>query len=419
MSTAEGMAQGPVGVDRAPADQNPLLTTGQKRLLGNYRQAPLVLDRGKGCEVWDTEGRRYLDLCAGVAVSALGHAHPRLTAAIAEQAARLLHASNYFYNAENIRLADELCQKLGFDRAFFCNSGAEANEAMLKLARRWFFVNGEPERYRLIAFHHAFHGRTMGAVALTGNPKYQEGFGPALAGVTHVAYGDAAAVRAVMGPDVAGIVVEPVQGEGGVFPAPPGYLKELRQICDEHGALLLLDEVQTGIGRTGRWLGSEHDGVKGDAVALAKGLAGGVPIGALLVQERLNKALTPGSHGSTFGGNALACAAARTVLAVIEEDKLLARVDENGAYLSRRLLDLAAAHPRGCVGERGRGLLRALVLAPGVDTRLALNACRERGVLLTVAGSDGLRFTPPLTITRAELDEALERVDQALTDLGW
>jgi acetylornithine/N-succinyldiaminopimelate aminotransferase len=419
MSTAASTAQGPAGVDRTPEDPNPLLSTGQKRLLGNYRQAPFVLDRGKGCELWDTEGRRYLDLCAGVAVSALGHAHPRLTATLAEQAGRLLHASNYFYNAENIRLADELCEKLGFDRAFFCNSGAEANEAMLKLARRWFFVNGQPERYRLIAFHHAFHGRTMGAVALTGNPKYQEGFGPALEGITHVAYGDAAAVRAVMGPDVAGIVVEPVQGEGGVYPAPPGYLKELRQICDEHGALLLLDEVQTGIGRTGRWLGCEHDGVKGDAVALAKGLAGGVPIGALLVTERLNKALTPGSHGSTFGGNALACAAARTVLAVIEDDKLLAHVEELGNYLGARLLQIAAAHPRGCVGERGRGLLRALVLAPGVDARLALNACREQGVLLTVAGSDGLRFTPPLVITRAELDEALERVDQALTDLGW
>ncbi|MFO0760897.1 MAG: acetylornithine/succinylornithine family transaminase [Byssovorax sp.] len=419
MSTADSAAMGLPGGDRAPADPNPLLTAGQTRLLGNYRQAPLVLDRGRGCEVWDTEGRTYLDLCAGVAVSALGHAHPRLTAAIAEQAGRLLHASNYFYNAENIRLADELCQKLGFDRAFFCNSGAEANEAMLKLARRWFFVNGQPEKYRLIAFDHSFHGRTMGAVALTGNPKYREGFGPPLAGITHVPYGDAAAVRDVMGPDVAGIVVEPVQGEGGVFPAPPGYLQDLRTIADEHGALLLLDEVQTGIGRCGRWLGSEIDGVKGDAVALAKGLAGGVPIGALLVRERLNKALGPGSHGSTFGGNALASAAARTVLAVIEDEGLLAAVDDKGAHLARLLGELATKHPKSCLGERGRGLLRALVLAPGHDPRLILNASRERGVLLTVAGSDGLRFTPPLVISKSELDQAVERVDLALTDLGW
>src|SRR5262245_39099419 len=202
---------------------DPLLALGQKRLLGNYRQAPIVLDRGKGCEVFDTEGRRYLDLCAGVAVSALGHAHPRLTATIAEQAGRLMHASNYFYNAENVCLADELCERLGYDRAFFCNSGAEANEAMLKLARRWFYERGQKDRYRVIAFHASFHGRTMGAVALTGNPKYHEGFGPKLEGITHVAYGDLDAVKAAMGPDVAAILVEPVQGEGGVTPGPRGF----------------------------------------------------------------------------------------------------------------------------------------------------------------------------------------------------
>jgi acetylornithine/N-succinyldiaminopimelate aminotransferase len=225
-------------VDPSPPD---LLALGQARLLGNYRQAPIVLARGRGSEVWDTEGRRYLDLCAGVAVSSLGHAHPRLTAAIAEQAGRLLHASNYFYNEENVRLADELCRTFGYDRAFFCNSGAEANEAMLKLARRFFYAQGQKDRYRFVAFHQSFHGRTMGAVSLTGNPKDHEGFGPPLAGITHVAYGDVAAVRDVMGPDVAAILVEPVQGEGGVVPPPPGYLAALRRVADEHGALLLVD----------------------------------------------------------------------------------------------------------------------------------------------------------------------------------
>src|SRR6185437_7828758 len=224
------------GVDAGPPD---LVAVGQARLLGNYRQAPIVLDHGRGCEVWDTAGRRYLDLCAGVAVTSLGHAHPRLTAAVAEQAGRLLHASNYFYNAENVKLADELCAAFGYDRAFFCNSGAEANEAMLKLARRYFYARGQKERFRMIAFNHSFHGRTMGAVTLTGNPKYHEGFGPPLPGVTHIAYGDVAAVKAAMGPDVAAILVEPVQGEGGVTPAPPGYMKALREIADEHGALLL------------------------------------------------------------------------------------------------------------------------------------------------------------------------------------
>ena len=423
MSTAADPGSGtpdlPTAAPPSPkGSADPLLATGQRRLLGNYRQAPIVLDRGKGCVVFDTQGRRYLDLCAGVAVSALGHAHPRLTATIAEQAGRLMHASNYFFNAENVRLADELCGKLGYDRAFFCNSGAEANEAMLKAGRRYFWNKGERERYRVIAFDHSFHGRTMGAVALTGNPKYREGFGPPLAGITHVQYGDVAAVKAVMGPDVAAIVVEPVQGEGGVFPAPPGYLRALRALADEHGALLLVDEVQTGLGRTGRWLGQDHAGVRGDAIALAKGLGGGFPIGALLVSERLSGALPPGSHGSTFGGNALASAAARTVLAVLEQDGLVERADTLGAYLGQRLAEIAARHPKVAVGERGVGLLRGLVLAPGVDARVALGAARERGVLLTVAGSDALRFTPPLVVTQDELDEGLAQVEAVLVDLG-
>ncbi|AKT35894.1 aspartate aminotransferase family protein [Chondromyces crocatus] len=393
-----------------------LLALGETRLLGNYRQAPFVLERGAGCELFDTEGRRYLDLCAGVAVSALGHAHPRLVAALAAQAARLIHTSNYFYNRENLLLAEELCQKTGFDRAFFCNSGAEANEALLKLARRYHFSRGEPHRYRVIAFHNAFHGRTLGAVALTGTPKYREGFGPPLQGVTHVSYGDVEAVKAAMGPDVAGILVEPVQGEGGVLPPPEGFLKALRDIADEHGALLLLDEVQTGIGRTGHWLGCQHDGVLGDAAALAKGLGGGFPIGALVLREHLNAALPPGSHGSTYGGGPLASTAARTVLAVIEEEGLCEAARRNGERLARGLAGIAARHPRIATGERGRGLLRALVLAEGVDPRKALGAVRDRGILLTVAGADALRFTPPLVISEAQIDEALHNVEIALAE---
>ncbi|WP_437676422.1 aspartate aminotransferase family protein [Sorangium sp. So ce131] len=401
----------------ASASSSAPLLAAQKHLLGNYRQPPFVLDRGRGCELFDTEGRRYLDMFAGVAVASLGHAHPRLVATIAEQAGRLMHVSNYFFNAENLRLAEELCAKTGFDRAFFCNSGAEANEAMLKLARRHFFNRGEASRYRIIAFHNAFHGRTLGAVALTGTPKYREGFGPSLEGVTHVPYGDAAAVRAAMGPDVAGILVEPVQGEGGVLPPPAGFLAELRRIADEHGALLLLDEVQTGIGRTGRWLGSTHDGVEGDAAALAKGLGGGFPIGALVLRERLNGALPPGSHGSTYGGNALASATARTVLAVIEEEKLCEAAEKRGEQLGRGLAAIAERLPNVCVGERGRGLLRGLILAPGVDPRVALGRVRDRGVLLTVAGSNVLRFTPPLIISEAEIQEALAEVEAALAEI--
>jgi acetylornithine/N-succinyldiaminopimelate aminotransferase len=396
----------------------PLIAVGQRRLLGNYRQAPFVLDRGRGSELFDTEGRRYLDFAAGVAVSSLGHAHPRLTAAIAEQAGRLIHTSNYFYNAENLRLAEELCARTGFDRAFFCNSGAEANEAMLKLARRYFFVKGDASRTRIIAFHNSFHGRTMGALALTGNAKYREGFGPPLEGVTHVNYGDAAAVKDVMGPDVAAIVVEPMLGEGGIVIPPHGFLAELRRLADEHGSLLLIDEVQTGMGRTGRWLGAQHDGVEGDAIALAKGLGGGFPVGALLLRERLNAALPPGSHGSTFGGNALASAAARTVLAVLHEDKLVEASETRGARLGRGLAELATKHKSLCSGDRGRGLLRGLCLVPGADPRAVLGTIRDHGVLLTIAGANVLRFTPPLVVRDEEIDEAIERVDAALSEVA-
>jgi acetylornithine/N-succinyldiaminopimelate aminotransferase len=411
-TTAEGAALGAVQA------VEPLLATGQKRLLGNYRQAPFVLDRGKGSELFDTEGRRYLDLAAGVAVASLGHAHPRLVAAIAEQAGRLMHVSNYFYNAENLRLAEELCAVTGFDRAFFCNSGAEANEAMIKLARRYFFTKGEPDRYRIIAFENSFHGRTLGAIAVTGNAKYREGFGPPLSGVTHINYGDLEATTAAMGPDVAAILVEPMLGEGGVLPPPAGFLAGLRKLADDHGALLLIDEVQTGMGRTGRWLGAQHDGVDGDAIALAKGLGGGFPIGALLLREKLNAALPPGSHGSTFGGNALASAAARTVLAVLRDDKLIEAAETRGETLGRGLADLAAKHSKLCSHERGRGLLRGIVLAPAADPRATLAKIRDHGVLLTIAGNNVLRFSPPLIIRDEEINEALERVDAALSEIA-
>ena len=398
----------------AGASTAELIATGRRRLLANYRQAPFVLARGKGCELFDTDGRRYLDMCAGVAVASLGHAHPRLTAAIAEQAGKLMHVSNYFFNEENIRLADELCSRTGFDRAFFCNSGAEAVEALIKLARRHFHARGEAGRTRFVAFDQSFHGRSMGTVSLTGNPKYHVGFGPMMPGVTHVPYGDLDAVRAAMGSDVAAVLVEPVQGEGGVVPAPPGFLAALRALCDEHGSLFLIDEVQTGMGRTGRLLGADHDGVQADAIALAKGLGGGFPIGAMLVREAFAGALPPGSHGSTFGGNALASVAARTVLAVMEEDHLVEEAARHGEYLGHCLTALSAKHPKLCAGERGRGLLRGIRLASGTDPRKLLEAVRDAGVLLTIAGSDILRFSPPLIVREAEIDEAVAAVDAAL-----
>jgi acetylornithine/N-succinyldiaminopimelate aminotransferase len=394
-----------------------LLDLAQSFLYPNYRPAPFVLVRGRGCEVWDDRGQRYLDLCAGIAVNTLGHAHPRLVAAIAEQAGRMLHVSNYFYNEPNVRLAAQLCQRTGLARAFFCNSGTEANEAMLKLARRHFHAQGQPDRHRVVAFHHAFHGRTLGALAVTGTPEYRIGYGP-LTGATHVEYGDAAAVRQAMGPDVAAILVEPIQGEGGVLPAPAGFLAELRVIADQHGALLLVDEVQTGIGRSGRFLALEHSGVRPDAVTLAKGLAGGVPVGAMLCGSHLAGALPPGSHGCTFGGNPLASAAALAVLDVLQTEGLLAAAEERGAQLARGLGDLAKRHCSRVECARGVGLLQALVLREASDATAALGALRDAGVLLTIAGGRGLRFSPPLVISPAEIDEGVAAVDKVLKALS-
>ncbi|MCC6647121.1 MAG: aspartate aminotransferase family protein [Polyangiaceae bacterium] len=393
-----------------------LLAIAGRHLYPNYRQPPVVLARGRGLEVWDTEGRRYLDFAAGVAVCAVGHAHPAYVAAVSEQVARLGHVSNYFYNEPNLRLAGELCRRTGMDRALFCNSGAEANEALLKLARRHFFATGQPDRVRFVAFDGSFHGRTMGALALTGQAKYQAGFGPGVGGVTHVAYGDLGAVRAAMGTDVAAILVEPVLGEGGVVPAPPGFLAGLRALADEHGALLLADEIQTGVGRTGRFLGHEHDGVQVDALSLAKGLGGGFPVGAMLCREALAGALPPGTHGSTYGGNALASAAALAVLSILDAEGLLANAEAQGEALSRGLAALAAKLPERVELERGRGLLRALVLRGTPDLRGISGRLRERGLLVTVAGDRALRFTPPLVVSGAQVEEALSVVEAVLSE---
>lgn len=401
--------------DAAPGDETTsLLAIGARRLLATYRPQPVVAVRGRGTELFDVAGRRYLDFCAGVAVCSLGHAHPELARTIAMQAAELMQVSNYFFNRENLHLADELCTMAGFDRAFFCNSGAEANEAILKLVRQHFHLRGDGQRVRIIAFERAFHGRTMGALAMTGTANYRTGFGPPLGGIEHVPYGDLEAVRAVMGADVAAIHVEAVQGEGGVLVAPDGYLAGLRALADAHGALLTMDEVQTGVGRTGRFLASDHFAVKADAIALAKGLGGGFPIGAMLVTEQLAESLPPGLHGSTFGGNPLASAAARTVLRLIRDDGLLERARVMGERLSVGLAQVAAANATLCRGERGLGLLRALVLVDGLEARSLLGTAREHGLLLTAAGGSALRYTPPLTVTEREIDEAVELTDAVL-----
>lgn len=401
-------------VSAAPVAEEELLAKAAKYLLGNYRPQQVVMERGEGSVLFDTEGRRYLDFCAGVAVCALGHGHPELSATVAAQAHELMQVSNYYYNRQNVELAAELCEATGYDRAFFCNSGTEAMEACLKLIRRHHHEKGAP-RTRILAFEKAFHGRTMGALALTGNPTYMAGFEPHVGGIEHLAYGDLEAVKAKMGPDVAGIVVEPIQGEGGVNPPPKPFLAGLRALADEHGALLIFDEVQAGIGRTGMFLAQELSGVKGDATALAKGLGGGFPIGAVVLSEEVAPALPPGAHGSTFGGNPLASAAARVVVGTVRQPAFLAEVRRRGEYLSAKLAELAAKHPELASGERGLGLLRAVVLTGKVPPRDLITPMRERGLLITAAGADGMRFTPPLTVTEAIIDEAVQIADEVLT----
>jgi acetylornithine/N-succinyldiaminopimelate aminotransferase len=397
-------------------DTEALLASAKKHLLKTYRQPDLVLERGAGCRLWDTEGRAYLDLYGGIAVSALGHGHPALIEAVSAQVARLVHTANYFYNEPNVRLAERLCTAARMDRVFFTNSGTEAIEGAIKLTRRYHYAKGECMRAGLVATVNAFHGRSMGAVSLTGQPKYWEGFGAPIAHVSHVPYGDVAAMERRLNDQIAAVFVEPVQGEGGVIPAPEGYLAALRALCDRVGALLVFDEIQTGFGRTGAFMAWHHDGVQPDVLCVAKGIAGGVPMGALLTTERLSDALPVGSHGTTFGGNALASAAALAVLDVIERDGLLAHARDRGARLLSRLTTLVDKHPKIALAARGRGLLCGLELAKTIDVRAVLDGLRARGVLVSSAGTSVVRFAPPLIVTDAELDEGVAALDAVLSD---
>jgi acetylornithine/N-succinyldiaminopimelate aminotransferase len=395
-----------------------LIQIAKRVQLQNYRPAPVVLSEGKGSRVRDVEGREYIDLAAGLAVCSVGHGHAKLAKAIGDQAGRLMHVSNLWYNDRGIELAERLTQRTGFDRAFFCNSGTEANEALFKLARHFHFAAGDTKRVGVVSTIASFHGRTMGALTLTGQPKYHEGMGPLVGGVSHVPYGDLEAMRKVVDDTTAAIIVEPIQAEGGIFVPPAGYLAGLRELCDQRGALLLFDEVQTGCGRTGSYLAAEQSNVKADACSLAKGIAGGFPLGAMLVRERFADALPPGTHASTFGGNPLAAAAALAVLEIFDEERVLPNVNARGEELALSLLELVQAFPKVGVATRGMGLLQGIVLAAGIDPALALGKLREHGVLGTLAGGNVLRVCPALTISREDLREGLTRVRAAFATLS-
>ncbi len=391
------------------------MAAGTRLLLGNYNRAPVVMSRGEGCVLWDVDGRRYLDMTAGVAVCVLGHGHPGLAQALGAQAARLHHVSNMYFIEAQIRLAEALAGRAFVGKAFFCNSGTEANEAALKLVRRYQIVTrGEPERTELVAFEGSFHGRTMGALSVTGQAKYREGFGPLVPGARFIPFGDVEAARAAISTKTCAVIAEPIQAEGGINLPPPGYLQELRRVCTERGALLVFDEVQTGVGRTGTFYAFEKEAMVPDVVTLAKGLAGGVPMGAMLANPEVGRAFEPGTHAATFGGNPLACAAALYIQQAIDEQNLLGRCQEIGAHLASALLRLSERRRPKTRHARGRGLLQGLVLEGEAAPVVA--RARERGLLVSVAGSNVVRFAPPLIVTKAQVDEAVAILETTLSE---
>ncbi len=392
-----------------------LLATGRKLLINNYGRAPIVMSRGEGCVLWDVDGNRYLDMTAGIAVCILGHGHQGLAQAIAEQAARLHHTSNLYFIEAQIRLAEALAKRAFAGKMFFCNSGAEANEAALKLARRYqAVVRGKPQRVELISFENSFHGRTMGALSVTGQAKYRQGFGPMVGDVRFIPFGDADAARTAISERTCAVIAEPIQAEGGINLPPPGYLQELRRLCSERGALLIFDEIQTGVGRTGTFYAFEREAMVPDIVTLAKGLAGGVPMGAMLASDEVERAFEPGTHASTFGGNPLACAAALYIQQAIDEQNLLGQCKEAGAHLGSALSRLAERRRPKTRGTRGRGLLQGLVLDG--EAAPVVQKARDRGLLLSVAGGQVVRFAPPLVVGKDEIDEAVAILDAVLVD---
>jgi acetylornithine/N-succinyldiaminopimelate aminotransferase len=385
-------------------------------LLPVFARVDLGFERGEGAWLIATNGERYLDFTSGVAVTALGHAHPHLVAALQEQATRLWHMSNLFKSPDGERLAARLCEQSFADFVFFANSGAEAMECAIKIARRYHASKGHPERYRLVTFEGAFHGRTLGTLAATGSVKYLEGFGPPLDGFDQVPHGDLEAVKKAIGPHTAGILIEPVQGEGGVRTAPPAFFRSLRQLCDDNHILLIFDEVQTGMGRTGDLFAYKRLGVSPDIMPLAKALGGGFPIGACLATAEAASGMTPGSHGSTFGGNPLAVAAANAVLDVMLKPGFFERAQKMSLLLKQKLASVVDRHPKVLAEVRGEGLLIGLkAVVPSGDL---VNALRDQKLLTVGAGDNVVRFLPPLIVTEAEIEEAVQRLDRACLALS-
>jgi len=388
-----------------------LISLSGQYVMNTYRRFPLVLVRGAGVRVWDSDGREYLDMAGGIAVCSLGHAHPKVTAAIQEQAAKLLHVSNLYHIEPQIRFARMLVEHSFADKVFFCNSGAEANEAAIKLARKYAHEKMGGGRFELITMKDSFHGRTMATITATGQEKFQFGFTPLLDGFTYVPFNDPDALEAAITPKTCGVMLEPIQGEGGVIIPDAAYLARVRDICDRRHILMIVDEVQTGIGRTGKLFAYEHSGVTPDIMTLAKALGNGFPVGAMLAREEVAGAFVPGNHASTFGGNLLGMAAVKATLKALVEDGVLDNCREMGEYFLAKLRKLQEKHPV-ITDVRGRGLMLACSLAS--EGAGIVGACQEKGLLINCTGGKTLRFVPPLIVDSGDIDEAIAILDSVM-----
>ncbi len=385
-------------------------------IMHTYGRIPLALTKGQGSRVWDAEGREYLDLVSGIAVCSLGHCHPAVVKAIREQAGQLMHCSNLYYIENQAKLAHKLTENCFADRVFFCNSGAEANEAAIKLARKYAKLNLGTAKFEIITALHSFHGRTLAAITATGQPKYQKYFDPLPAGFKYVPYNDLSALKESVTENTCAILLEPIQGEGGVYPAEPEYLKGVRQLCDEQNLVLIFDEVQCGLGRSGHLFAHQGYGVVPDILTLAKALGGGFPMGAMLASSKVAASFQPGDHASTFGGTPLACAAGLAVMQELTESNILEQVKINGAFLQDGLLKLQARFPKLVTDVRGKGLMLGMELNQPVKE--IVTECQNKGLLILNAGPQVLRFLPPLNITQADLTKALNILEQVLNEKG-
>lgn len=399
---------------RSKQQTRSLLERGDKVNSPNYKPARMIVSHGEGMWLYDIEGKAYLDFVAGIAVSSLGHAHPTLVSAISEQAGKILHVSNMFFTEPQIELMENLVDASFADRVFLCNSGAESTEAAIKLARRYqYAVRMRENQFEIVTMKKSFHGRTMGAISATGQPKYHEGFGPMVPGFKYVEFNDIAALRAVVNENTAAVMVEPIQGEGGIRESTSEYLRALREVCDEVGAVVIFDEVQTGIGRTGKRFAYEHYGVHPDIICLAKGLGGGFPIGAMMAKESVFGGWKRGSHASTFGGNPMASVAALSVLNEVFNDEFLEAVHGVGLYFQECLKPLVKRDAR-LKEIRGKGLMVGIACESSEFAGAIVMACREEGLLFNTAGGNTLRFVPPLICEKKDIDAFIIRFEKGL-----